>query len=292
MTGLWEECRRLSDAELTARLKAATARERKALAWLLVHLSEFDARRLQAESANPSLFMYCTRELGYSEGAAYKRIQGARAVRRFPIALEMLADGRIHLAAVVVLAPHLTERNHLELLEGAKGKTKRDVEAMVACFEPRDPRPDSIRHFSLKPESSRQGPDNTRGLDEAPVLFDIRVEGSADNASGLPNDIRPPVDSVAPPSGPSEVSSAGRGVRSDAQEGARISFDAGEDFLKLLERSRQVLRHKYPEGRLEDVLAAGLQAMLDKKDPDRRLRRLAERREKRRKKDDALFPAG
>jgi hypothetical protein len=149
MTSLWDECRKLTDDELTMRLKGATARERKALAWLLVHLSEFDVRHLAAESANPSLFMYCTCELGYSEGAAYKRIHAARAVRRFPIALEMLADGRIHLAAIVALAPHLTERNHVELLEEARGKTKRDVEALVARLGPREPRPDNLRHFSL-----------------------------------------------------------------------------------------------------------------------------------------------
>ena len=47
-----------------------------------------------------SLFVYCRDALGMSEGEAYNRIEVARAARRFPVVLDMLSDGRVHLTAV------------------------------------------------------------------------------------------------------------------------------------------------------------------------------------------------
>ena len=39
----------------------------------------------------------------------------------------------------------------------------------------------------------------------------------------------------------------------------------------LIERMRQLLRHKYPEGRLEDLIGEALESYLDRKDPLRKL---------------------
>lgn len=55
-----------------------------------------------------------------------------------------------------------------------------------------------------------------------------------------------------------------------AAERARMAFDCSQSFLDLFERARQVLRHRYPAGRCEDVLEAALEALLDKKDRNRR----------------------
>jgi hypothetical protein len=50
----------------------------------------------------------------------------------------------------------------------------------------------------------------------------------------------------------------------------RLSFIAGAGFLSLLDRGRDVLRHKHPSGRMEEVLSEGLEHLLDKKDPGRK----------------------
>ena len=50
-------------------------------------------------------------------------------------------------------------------------------------------------------------------------------------------------------------------------ERVRIGFDAAVVLMRLIERAKQVLRHKYPEGRLEDVLRDALETMLERKDP-------------------------
>ena len=56
---------------------------------------EVDARRLYLRECCASLFTYCTQVLHLAEGAAYNRIEAARAARRFPPVLEAIADGSI-----------------------------------------------------------------------------------------------------------------------------------------------------------------------------------------------------
>src|SRR5574341_286922 len=89
-----------SDPELLARVTQLARREREATAALIAHLAELDARRLYLAEGCSSLFTYCTQVLHLSEHAAYGRIEAARAVRKFPIILEMLAEGSVTLTAV------------------------------------------------------------------------------------------------------------------------------------------------------------------------------------------------
>lgn len=47
----------------------------------------------------------------------------------------------------------------------------------------------------------------------------------------------------------------------------RFAFTADEEFHLLLERARALMRHKYPDGRLDGVLRDALKALLERKDP-------------------------
>src|SRR5213592_3725183 len=98
----------LADGTLLRDLAALVAQDRTTTAALLAHIAEVDARRLYLPAAHPSMFSYCVHELRLSEEAAYKRIHAARVARKFPVIFEALADGRLHLTAVGLLAPHLT----------------------------------------------------------------------------------------------------------------------------------------------------------------------------------------
>ena len=123
----------LSDRELLRDLVSLVAEERATTAALLAHLAEFDARRLYLPAAYPSLYAYCVQELHFSEQAAFKRIQAARAARQFPAIFSAVADGRLHLSAVVLLAPYLTAENADQLLFAAGHKTKSEIEALIAA---------------------------------------------------------------------------------------------------------------------------------------------------------------
>src|SRR5205823_4970104 len=71
------------------------------------------------------------------EDAAYKRIQAARLAREFPVVFELLADGRLHLTGVGLLAPYLTHENADTLLNAALHKTKSEIELLLAERFPR-----------------------------------------------------------------------------------------------------------------------------------------------------------
>jgi hypothetical protein len=53
-----------------------------------------------------------TQVLRLPEHAAYLAIEAARAARKWPVLLELLADYALHLTAVGLLAPHLTADTH------------------------------------------------------------------------------------------------------------------------------------------------------------------------------------
>src|SRR5690349_3343750 len=122
----------VADEALARDLAAAVSRERGGTAVVLAHIAEFDARRLYAPAGQPSMFAYCVHELRLSEDAAYKRIQAARAARRCPGVLEALANGRVHLTAIVLLAPHFTPENEAELIAASTHKSKAELAPVLA----------------------------------------------------------------------------------------------------------------------------------------------------------------
>ena len=136
---------RLSDAELVTRVKSLVARERDATAQLVAHLAELDTRDVYLREGYGSLHAYCCDALGLSDGEAYNRIEVARAARRFPVILDMLAAGTVTLTAVRLLAPRLTSANHRDVLASARSRKKSEIEEIVARLSPRPDVPASVR---------------------------------------------------------------------------------------------------------------------------------------------------
>ncbi|HUG52065.1 MAG TPA: HNH endonuclease, partial [Vicinamibacteria bacterium] len=83
----------LSNDQLVAALGRLARGEREATVALVVHLAEFDARRLYRGAGFSSLFTYCVEVLHLSEDAACNRIESARVARRYPAVLDMLRRG-------------------------------------------------------------------------------------------------------------------------------------------------------------------------------------------------------
>src|SRR4029077_3556505 len=142
----------VTDQELMGRLRRLVRADRTLSARLLVHLGEVDARGLYREHADPSMFAYCVEELSMSEAEAYLRIQAARLGRQFPVIVQLFASGLLHLSAIKLLAPHLTPDNHVQLLERASGKNKREIERLVAGLAPQPDVPSRMRKW---PEPGR-----------------------------------------------------------------------------------------------------------------------------------------
>ena len=132
-----DSLRHLADEELVARTKSLAARERDATALLVAHLAELDTRDLHFRAGYASLFAYCRDALSLSEPDAYNAVEAARASRRFPGILGRLGSGSLNLTTVRLLAPHLTAENHRAVLDSAHGKTRPEVEQIVAGLSPR-----------------------------------------------------------------------------------------------------------------------------------------------------------
>ena len=138
----------LTDGALLRDLVALVAQDRKTTTALLAHLAEVDARKLYLPAAYPSMYAYCVGELRLCEEAAFKRIYAARTARRFPALFAALADGRLHLSAVVMLGPHLTEGTVDELMAAASHQSKSEIEQLLAQ---RFPRPELLAWVAAGP---------------------------------------------------------------------------------------------------------------------------------------------
>src|SRR5947209_6091868 len=129
----------LSNQELLSGLRGLMRQGRVLLARLLEYLGEIAERRLELESACSSLVDFCIRKLGMSDDEAWCRATASRLARRFPIVLGMIERGELHLTALLLMREYLTAANHQELLRAASGKTKVEVQELLAA---RFPRPD------------------------------------------------------------------------------------------------------------------------------------------------------
>ena len=122
----------LENQALLARLPSLRALEREATAELIAYLCELDRRRLYTAVACSSLSSYCIERLGYSENEAQVRVGVARLCQRLPQALDELRSGRIHLTGLFLLSGRLTLENADALLAEARGKSRRDLECLLA----------------------------------------------------------------------------------------------------------------------------------------------------------------
>jgi hypothetical protein len=139
---------RLTDDQLVATVKRLASREREATAELVRSLMEVDARRLHLRYGCPSLYMWCTEIIGLGEGAAYHRIEVARAARRMPGLADALEDGSLTLSSARVLAPHVTPENWTEVIDQARHKSRREVERLVAGLHPQQEQGWAFAHVS------------------------------------------------------------------------------------------------------------------------------------------------
>src|SRR5436305_8523419 len=152
----------LTDSDLIAQVAQLARGERAATVALIVHLAEFDARRLFAGFGFSSTFKYCVEVLRLSEDATFNRIQAARLARKYPVVVEMLLEGTLSPTTAGMLARHLTADNHLALLSAASGKGKRAVEELLVGLFPKAERPASVRPIgssagSARPEATSAG---------------------------------------------------------------------------------------------------------------------------------------
>ena len=235
----------LSNEQLLARLPLLCSEERRATAEVIVYLAEVERRKLYLQEACSSLFAFCVERLGYSEQAALKRMRVARLYLELPQILDELKSGALHLTGLFLLSGHLTEDNVESLLAEARGKTRRELELVIARWFPR---PDVLASITpLGAESTRPGigaiatghakneapadgvtyPETSDCFDGAEIASDVTYSGTSDclGGAGTASDVTYPGTSDCLDGG-GIASNVTYPETSDCFDGARIASDA------------------------------------------------------------------
>jgi hypothetical protein len=134
---LIEHVHKLCSPGLERQTELLAKQEHLQVARWIAHLAEVSLRRLHLELGYRSLFEYCVKCLGLSEGCTALRIQVCRVCHSHPVILDALAGQRISLTVAGKLAPYLTADNRERLIAHCTGMTKRAVEEYLVHLSPR-----------------------------------------------------------------------------------------------------------------------------------------------------------
>jgi hypothetical protein len=222
----------VTNEELLRRLSALVQKSRQVEAELIAHIGEVDDRRLYARYAS-SMFVFCRERLHLSEHEAYLRIEVARASRKHPVLLEMLAEGRLHLSGISLLHRHLTDENRDSLLERAAHQSKRQIEELVAELSPKPDVPATIRKLPQRRETAQPKRDEVLG----PDLVDA-----------------PAAPAQEPPAAVQPLSPARY----------KIQFTAGAELHDKLERLKALTRSSVPDGDLATIIEEAVTEKLER----------------------------
>jgi hypothetical protein len=146
----------ISDSELLVATKQLASEEKRIGIQVLHHLREIDARKLFASLGFSSLFSYCTGELQYSEGGAYRRIASMKLLRDVPEYESKLQEGAVSVATLSQvqsffvqekrqLGKTYTPGEKLELLAKVEGKSSQQTERLLAAISPQSAREERAR---------------------------------------------------------------------------------------------------------------------------------------------------
>jgi hypothetical protein len=246
----------LSDQDLLARLETLAGKEREASVELVAHLAALDSRpALFLAQGYGSLFSYCTQALRLSEDAACNRIEAARACRRFPLILELLASGSLTLTSIRLLGKHLTKENHESVLVKARDKSRREIDVLIAELAPRTDAPSTVRKLpratpptAIPPPLTGPGPAMTSVPPAAiPAIATSSSAGPgiAASPSALPATPRPIIQAWAP-------------------ERYRVQFTIGQETHEKLRRLQELLRREIPDGDPGAIFDRALTVLLEK----------------------------
>jgi hypothetical protein len=257
----------LSDADLVAEVTRLAGRERGATADLVAHLAELDRRGLHLAAGFPSLFAYCTEVLRLSEDAACNRITTARMARRYPHILGLLTDGSLNVTTVRLLGRHLTDENQGELIAAASGKSKRQVEELLARWFPQPDAPVSIRRLAAAAAQVAAAPaaavrtattpiPGSLTATEPPALVPLAPTPSTWDAT--PRVTAPPL-SAAPLPVPAHSRPA---VTPLSAARYKVTFTAGAETCEKLRRAQALMRHAVPDGDVAAIFDRALTLLL------------------------------
>jgi 5-methylcytosine-specific restriction endonuclease McrA len=259
----------ISEQDLRSGLSALLANGYRAEARIIAHIAEVGQRKLHLKDGSPSLFDYCLTQLGLSNGETFHRMTAAAIARRFPVVFSLIERRQIHLTAVCLLRDYLTPENHLELLAEASGKTKFQVQELLAR---RFPRPDVSSRIRKLPTHNNQAetaqPENAQPAKQASTLIPPATSIPAVPPGTAPSTTTAP--DIAPAPAPARVVGAPTRVQTPVPAPItptsaaryRIQLNASSTLKEKLDLFQALVSHSIPNGDIAAVLESALDLAL------------------------------
>jgi hypothetical protein len=260
------ELRILSNDHVTRQVLQLNRKQQLVNAELLLYLSELDCRKLYRNHACPSLFEYLTTRLGQSEDVAYRWMWGARLIRTFPLVYELLADGRLHLSALMLLKPHLTEENHRDWLMAASGRSKREIEKLVASRCPKADVPTRVRKLP-EPAANQRDDSGRRTFAEDSCAPVIRAPMATPSVTPTqPTAIAAQPLLQKPLSRSFDMPSRATKVLSLSEHSYRVVFTASQRLKEKLERASELVSHTITPTDLPALIERALDLLIEREE--------------------------
>ena len=144
--------KQLSNKELLSKTKLLVQKERDIHIQVLRHLAEIDSRKLFFKQGFFSLFDYAVRELGYSEGAAYRRIKAMKLCCALPETANRLQSGKLSLSAASQLQVFFEKQDKKIKEEKKKALPLKSAEGRVSVNEVKEQKKSEEQQISIKKE--------------------------------------------------------------------------------------------------------------------------------------------
>ena len=231
-------------------LNTIDGRDRMTTAVLLSRVAEVEERRLFLREGYASMQAYCVEQLHWCEGTASRRVYAAHAARRFPVLYVAIADGRLHLTAVLMLAKYLTSGNVDDLVAAATHKSKAGIERLIAERFPRPDLPEILRAVPAPPAPAMTAPPSE--------------PRSADGSSAALPPAASPGPELVMGSSPAKIGSRVPRIEPKplAPERYGLQCTLDQETYDLLQRARDLMGHRSPGGEITPVLKSALQLLV------------------------------
>ncbi|MGE0633981.1 MAG: HNH endonuclease [Pseudobdellovibrionaceae bacterium] len=154
------ELKTLTNSELVESTFKTVKEERRITIEVLHHFRELERRKIFLEKGYPSLFAYIVKELGYSDSAAYRRIEAMRALKELPDIESKIESGSVNLTTLAKVQTYfkaekkdgnvISKAQKTELLESLENRSTRDVEKVLLELRPQSLQEEKVRVVSCE----------------------------------------------------------------------------------------------------------------------------------------------
>jgi 5-methylcytosine-specific restriction endonuclease McrA len=242
----------ISNAELISKLKKLVAHEQDLTLKILPHLAEVERRGLYLEKGYSSLFEYCRSEFGYSDASAWRRSSAAIAICKCPQAWELLKSKRVTMSALCQVYKIISPG----LLTSICGKSKTEIEIIIAALRPRSVHPDRSKPVMV-PKKIAPNKVSSLGSATAP---NTGVPVSSKNLTSLRREVKL------------------TNVTLSFEQKWKVEGVVSQRVYEKLQQCKKLLSCKYPEGVDYDTLFDELtEVFLNIKHPERRVQKRTKR---------------